>query len=1455
MADPQLSTTKLVRLAPPVVGVITNASTTVTDCGPFDIQAQFADLVDGCNDYPEHIFLEIYEAVANQARFTDLVQRDDPVAYYLCNDLSGSAVIEDFTGSHDASVYEDAVAPGSGSLEYEQDPLVNEAYFTETTSKSLGFKGSSDPTRAGIDLPSSFQPTFTDGFTFEAWVYIDPASSTTGNETLFQVGGLGNSIHIYLSKNLVGGNVRFLVYDGVNDAFVAQPILDSIGYGEIAHIVCTWIAGDSVNLYINGELVGTSSATTVGTLGPYTDTTTLGYVRDDYALSIAPPSVGNAISGDLWFYGLLDSVAIYNEALTTPIVREHYQAGAADQFGYGYGYGDSFLNINERTVVLTKEPTDPVDQPGLYKNADGTIELYWNSETWVATGISPTETIRLSNGSEMNPLMAAGELTYYDGYADTFHFEVSVFHLAASDGYGTGAVVFDCGNHKYGAEDPIPYSLIYTDTSIVDAEFEIVGPAGVRYVPPTSLQSGTATYSWQPDQNGKYVIRARGISENQFSTRFGNEVTYIVDVPPPEIAFDIIDEFVVCLPVLGSIVAVTEENHTFAYDLSENCFGTKNVQYSLDDEEWSSTGYNTGLVPIERLTAGSHTLRLRALDESGQYSTEASLTFYVSLSTFVTIDDYPEDPLCRPNSTATISGSRDIHTEVIAIRGVVTDTLRFPSSTTWEADIDLLGNETQIIEIEVESIFGHTAKATQELFYKSRLPKITVSDLKPVTYISKAILRGTRDAYTKVQVSHNNGPWTDIVRSSRLTTWEYVIELVSGVNEIQVRAVDTICGLIGEAEEVGTTYADSTFVTGAFKINNGAPLTGTTDVLLTFESSTATRMKVSNFEDFREGFETDYAETLSWTLTDNPGLKRVYVRFLDDTALESITFSDDILLTASNQLTEVETPDHTAQALNAIDLLTGNPLGTIVVIRDKRNGIFSIEIYLTVQSALEGKNSVAIATTVDEGLQTLILSDTGTGLVEVEGTVTVTTVRGAEDVYLDRRKDVWDVKTGESIIPLEYRVTEDASYFYALYGLPYYESRFQGRVQQLLNVDVDQQQTTLAIDKVFNLLVFESAESSGYGYSYGYGYEKAFAQAIENVPTPLKEHFATFPLAGTRFWYPTLSEYAMVTEIEETDSAYIITIDKAITEFNAALAARVEFTRQERDFIDYRIDKATGIVEFINESTYATGNVQLEYEFARLNKGRPDGNWYQLCGLKFNDLVIITIPQTQNRITFAQLKQICTRFYNGDEGTAPQIVRFIINDSIVYEDRTSEVIEGPEGYGYSYGYTGYGYKLSPGRGDQVVNFCAENMLSNDVIVDKIQIEFRATTPCMYIGEILVNAETVPVNSNLQIVVNGEVKFTSVEPVSDQFDKYEIRYEKGEMDIWYNNRFIYNVDASAFDQTSITRFFGATARTTGDKVDARFQEVIDKKYYDTTPVQIDLIGRFVGIEPNLREEND
>ncbi|MEI6835802.1 MAG: immunoglobulin-like domain-containing protein [Candidatus Falkowbacteria bacterium] len=86
--------------------------------------------------------------------------------------------------------------------------------------------------------------------------------------------------------------------------------------------------------------------------------------------------------------------------------------------------------------------------------------------------------------------------------------------------------------------------------------------------------------------------------------------------------------------------------------------------------------------------------------------------------------------------------------------------------------------------------------------------------------------------------------------------------------------------------------------TGGFQIviNNGDLDTNATSVNLKLNGGTATRMSISNINDFSNSSQEAYADTKSWQLLPGAGLKTVYAKFFDLNGTASAVVKDDILL-------------------------------------------------------------------------------------------------------------------------------------------------------------------------------------------------------------------------------------------------------------------------------------------------------------------------------------------------------------------------------------------------------------------------------------------------------------------------------------------------------------------------------------------------------------------------------
>lgn len=612
-------------------------------------------------------------------------------------------------------------------------------------------------------------------------------------------------------------------------------------------------------------------------------------------------------------------------------------------------------------------------------------------------------------------------------------------------------------------------------------------------------------------------------------------------------------------------------------------------------------------------------------------------------------------------------------------------------------------------------------------------------------------------------------------------------------------------------------------------------MTHSEKVHLTFEPDLAPwKMKISNYPDFREAKWQPYQKEIDWILTGIKGATAVYFKFKTRNGTE-VSGYNTIIMAASFSTTLAQKAD-----FELIDLKE-NPTEKdyVVKIKDLKDGTFLIELFNHMYEALNNQAPVAYATSTATGVQTLILISNAT---PIAGTITVKLVKGAAEALFFYRHDVLDLTLGESLQPLVYKIEEDENYFYGKILRPVYDAKTIGKVYNV--VFNDSNKTILDIEKTFTLII------DGYG----------FAQiSLDNCSTDKQKE--NYPLQGARFLYPTLQVPANLTTIEEFSSFYRATIDQPISQFSDDFAFEMQFTQEQKYVTDYKIDKSDGTIILVNESGLATGDVKVEYEKTN-TKNLPDDNFYHLSNLPCDAKIKIRIEQFTNRVPLAEVDSFRIRFYNGESGSSPQQVKFIINDTIKLIDKKYEVIDGygKQGYGLAcaYGYSstygyGYGYgKQTIGDDGQIVEFEALNTIKTEEPLDVIEIVFDVASPEMFIGEVRVFATSIPTESNCRVTVNGEEKYRSADSISSAFDTYEIVAQDGIVDFYCNNALI---TTQQIDFSGITTEIGAQARTIGDKVVADFANFTTKQYQKNKEITIDEDGRFVALEITQRKKND
>ena len=162
---------------------------------------------------------------------------------------------------------------------------------------ALRFDGENDT----VDLPPYFPDA--EDFTFAAWVYWNGGDL---GQHIFDLGrDQGN--RFYLSPQGTNGQLRFAARRDGNEEVVQSPALP---VGSWMHLAVT-VEGDTATIWLNGDRLneGTMTHDPQDVLGEMT-------------------WLGQKPSGEPYFHGRLDEVAVFARALTADEIRNHYLRGA-----------------------------------------------------------------------------------------------------------------------------------------------------------------------------------------------------------------------------------------------------------------------------------------------------------------------------------------------------------------------------------------------------------------------------------------------------------------------------------------------------------------------------------------------------------------------------------------------------------------------------------------------------------------------------------------------------------------------------------------------------------------------------------------------------------------------------------------------------------------------------------------------------------------------------------------------------------------------------------------------------------------------------------------------------------------------------------------------------------------------------------------------------------------------
>ncbi|XOV86692.1 MAG: LamG domain-containing protein [Pseudomonadota bacterium] len=164
--------------------------------------------------------------------------------------------------------------------------------------------------------------TATGEYAIEVWAA--PANVTQEEARIVSYSGGNDARNFTLGQTLYNYDflARASTTGGNGDPALSTPDALEVLQATLQHVVVTYDPANGRQIYVNGQRVDVMD-TAGGTLGDWDDT---------FAFVL-----GNEVSGDRLWRGVLRLVAVHNRALTPVQIRENFDAGVGEQFYLLFG--------------------------------------------------------------------------------------------------------------------------------------------------------------------------------------------------------------------------------------------------------------------------------------------------------------------------------------------------------------------------------------------------------------------------------------------------------------------------------------------------------------------------------------------------------------------------------------------------------------------------------------------------------------------------------------------------------------------------------------------------------------------------------------------------------------------------------------------------------------------------------------------------------------------------------------------------------------------------------------------------------------------------------------------------------------------------------------------------------------------------------------------------------------
>lgn len=266
----------------------------------------------------------------SQCKYVDVVLATNPVYYYRMeeDDILVSTLFDE-TGENNGQII--SALRGMGGL-----------VQCSESNLAFGFQGIQGLVPANNNITQ--KSTYTER-TVSLWFRPEGSGSLTGRQVLWEIGGGTRGFNIYLDNDTLYAGSWDTGLGRLN--FTSMP---GIQEGETYHVVWRWDGATGImTLFVNGVIADVLVDPAMTSVDLHTDDGGIGFQNNNSRYHDNASGGGDTN----YFWGIIDEVVMWNEALDDVVIEANYQSG----IGNNIESGQSPINMGTG-VALTRMMLD-----------------------------------------------------------------------------------------------------------------------------------------------------------------------------------------------------------------------------------------------------------------------------------------------------------------------------------------------------------------------------------------------------------------------------------------------------------------------------------------------------------------------------------------------------------------------------------------------------------------------------------------------------------------------------------------------------------------------------------------------------------------------------------------------------------------------------------------------------------------------------------------------------------------------------------------------------------------------------------------------------------------------------------------------------------------------------------------------------------------------------------------